>query len=394
MADWMGAGFEIGGLKLEAPVVQGGMGIGISMSGLASAVANEGGIGVLSAAGVGVLHGGRGDLDEDRAALRAEIRKARSKTKGVLGVNIMAALTNFEAMAKTAMEEGIDLIFAGAGLPLRLPEWRSAGCGTKLVPIVSSARAADRISRWWLEKYGCVPDAFVLEGPMAGGHLGFKPEQIDDPAYRLEELVPQVVSVAQRLSERAGRPVPVIAGGGVFTGGDIYRMLKLGASAVQMATRFVATEECDADPRFKQAFVDCREEDIEIITSPVGMPGRAVRNPFLERASAGDRRPRSCPYHCIAACRQEKGAYCITAALVSACRGDLENGFVFIGANGGRVKEITTVGRLMEELAGQYREAALRDRVSQTDHTGAPLAVTAVAKASGPEPGAARGVER
>lgn len=361
MADWADAGFAIGDLKIEAPVVQGGMGIGISMSGLASAVANAGGIGVLSAAGVGVLYGGSGNLLEDREALRTEIGKARALTDGVLGVNIMAALTNFEAMAKTAMEEKIDVIFAGAGLPLRLPEWRPAGCETKLVPIVSSARAASRIAEWWLEKYACVPDAFVVEGPMAGGHLGFRPEQIDDPACRLEELVPRVVDAARALEAKAGRRIPVIAAGGVFTGGDIHRFLKLGASAVQMATRFIATQECDASPEFKRALVACRSEDIEIIASPVGMPGRAIRNGFLKEAAEGQRKPGRCPYRCIVTCRQEKGPYCITDALVHACRGDLENGFAFVGANGYRVTEITTVGRLMEELAAQYREAALRE---------------------------------
>lgn len=358
MADWRGTGFEIGGLKLKAPVVQGGMGIGVSMSGLASAVANEGGIGVLSAAGIGALRGKGGSEQAECDALREEIEKTRSLTDGVIGVNIMVALTNFGALAQTAMEAGINLIFAGAGLPLHLPKWKPQGCGTKLVPIVSSARAASTISKWWKEKYRCVPDAFVVEGPMAGGHLGFHPEQINDPDYRLEKLVPQVLGVARGLEAEAGRKIPVIAAGGIFTGGDIDRFLRLGASAVQMATRFVATEECDADLRFKQAYVDCREEDIEIITSPVGMPGRAVSNAFLRRAAQGEQKPEHCPYHCISSCRQEKGAYCISAALLNACHGNLEQGFAFIGANGARVEKITTVKNLMEELAEQYREAA------------------------------------
>ena len=374
MADWTGTDFHIGELKIQAPVVQGGMGIGISMSGLASAVANEGGVGVISAAGVGVLAGGSGKLSEDRAGLRTEIKKARAVTKGVLGVNIMAALTNFEEMARTAMETEIDLIFAGAGLPLRLPEFRPEGCKTKLVPIVSSARAADQIARWWSKRYGYIPDAFVVEGPKAGGHLGFHPEQINDPDYRLEKLIPEVVSAVCPYEKKSGRNIPVIAAGGIFTGEDIYRFLRLGASAVQMATRFVTTEECDADRRFKEAFVNCREEDIEIIKSPVGMPGRAIRNDFLESAAAGGEKPKICPYHCISACRQEKGAYCITAALVNACRGDLKNGFVFIGANGGRIHEITTVHGLMEELAGQYREAVLRERRAQDAKTEVSLA--------------------
>ncbi|WP_411677597.1 NAD(P)H-dependent flavin oxidoreductase [Caproicibacter sp.] len=364
MAEWTGADFHIGKLKVQAPVVQGGMGIGISMSGLASAVANEGGIGVLSAAGVGVLGGGSGKFSEDRAGLQAEIAKARSLTKGVLGVNIMVALTNFEEMARTAMEEKIDVIFAGAGLPLRLPDFRPEGCKTKLVPIVSSARAADQIARWWQKRYRYIPDAFVVEGPKAGGHLGFHPEQINDPDYRLEKIIPEVVAAVRPYEQTAGRNIPVIAAGGIFTGEDIYRFLQLGASAVQMATRFVVTEECDADIRFKQAFVNCRDEDIEIIKSPVGMPGRAIRNDFLKSAAEGGKKPKNCPYHCITSCRQEKGAYCITAALVNACRGNLENGFVFIGANGGRVREITTVHKLMEELACQYRETVVHNQVT------------------------------
>lgn len=360
MADWTGSKFQIGELSLRAPVVQGGMGIGISMSGLASAVANEGGIGVISAAGIGVLHGGSGKFSEDRSELRKEIAKARSRTKGVLGVNIMVALSNFEEMARTAMEENADLIFAGAGLPLRLPEFRPKGCRTKLVPIVSSARAAGQIARWWRKRYGCIPNAFVVEGPKAGGHLGFHPEQIDDPEYRLEKLVPEVVAAVRPYEEDAGRKIPVIAAGGIFTGGDIYRFLRLGASAVQMATRFVATEECDADLQFKQAFVNCREEEIKIIRSPVGMPGRAISNDFLESAARGGKKPEICPYHCISSCRQEKGAYCITSALVNACRGNLKDGFVFVGANAYRVHEIATVHGLMEELAGQFRKAVLR----------------------------------
>lgn len=360
MADWKKTNFHIGELKMEAPVVQGGMGIGISRGGLASAVANEGGIGVISAAGIGVLRGGTGEVSEDLESLRMEIAETRSKTDGVLGVNIMVALTNFEEMARTAMEEKIDVIFAGAGLPLKLPALRPEHCATKLVPIVSSARAASQIARWWSKRYQYSPDAFVVEGPKAGGHLGFHPDQIDDPAYSLEKLIPEVVAAVRPFEEAAGRKIPVIAAGGVFTGEDIERFLRLGASAVQMATRFVATEECDADIRFKQAFVDCKEEDIRIIQSPVGLPGRAISNEFLKSAEAGQKKPKSCPFHCISTCRQEQGAYCITSALMNAYKGSLANGFVFIGANGGRVREITTVHKLMEELAAQYREAVLK----------------------------------
>lgn len=347
----------IGDLVAQTPVVQGGMGVGISLSGLASAVANEGGIGVLSAAAVGMMHQNGPGARDNIAALREEIRRARAKTKGVLGVNVMVALSDFGEMVKAAVQEGIDVIFAGAGLPLNLPSFVEKDCKTKLVPIISSARAVRTISRWWQEKYDYIPDAFVVEGPMAGGHLGFHKEQIDDPAYRLEKLVPQVIEAVRPLEEQAGRKIPVIAAGGIFSGADIRRFFNLGASAVQMATRFVATDECDADIAFKNAYVNCKKEDIGIIQSPVGMPGRAIVNGFLQQAAQGHKHPTGCPFHCIITCKQKESPYCISMALINACRGRLENGFAFIGANGYKVKEIVSVKKLFETLSEEYRQS-------------------------------------
>lgn len=346
----------IGGLTIETPVVQGGMGIGISLSGLASAVANEGGLGVISAAVVGMARKGAASAPDNVAALREEIRRARKLTKGVLGVNIMVALTDFDALAKASAEEGIDVIFAGAGLPLHLPAIVGES-GTRLVPIVSSARAAKTIAKWWREKYNRIPDGFVVEGPLAGGHLGFHREQIDNPEYRLEALVPQVIQAVRPMEEKAGRKIPVIAAGGIFTGADIRRFFALGADAVQMATRFVATDECDADPAFKNAYLACKKEDIGIIQSPVGLPGRAIVNDFLRQAEQGEKHPQSCPFHCISSCRQRESPYCISAALISAYRGKLNGGFAFIGANGWRVDEIVPVKKLFETLAEEYRQA-------------------------------------
>lgn len=342
-------------LVVPTPVVQGGMGVGISLSGLASAVANEGGIGVISAAVIGMANGET--RVDNAAALRREIRRARSMTKGALGVNIMVALSDFDELAKVSAEEGIDVIFAGAGLPLHLPGLVGKDSKTKLVPIVSSARAVKTISKWWREKYDCVPDGFVVEGPMAGGHLGFKKEQIDDPDYQLEKIVPQIKEAVRPLEEQAGRKIPVIAGGGIFTGADILRFFRLGADAVQMATRFVATDECDADLGFKQAYVNCKKEDIGIIESPVGMPGRAIVNEFLLRAGRGEAHPQSCPFHCITTCKQKDSPYCISAALINAYRGKFGGGFAFVGANGYKVKEIVPVKTLFETLADEYREA-------------------------------------
>jgi nitronate monooxygenase len=349
----------IGGLNARLAIVQGGMGVGVSLSGLASAVAERGGIGVIAAAGIGLLDP---DAVKDFCAanirmLRAEIRRARELTKGVLGVNIMAALTDFAALVRTAVEEKIDIIFVGAGLPLNLPELVGKGVATKLAPIVSSARAAALILRRWTERYDYLPDAFVVEGPKAGGHLGFKKEQLDDPEYSLEKIVPEVVEAVRPFAERYGRPIPVIAGGGVYTGADAKRILELGASGVQMATRFVPTAECDADADFKQTYVDAKEGDLEIIASPVGLPGRAIRNDFLDEVAAGKKQPFACPFHCIVSCEPDKAPYCISLALKNAMRGRLKAGFAFAGSNAWRTEKIGSVGEVIAAIEDEYSKA-------------------------------------
>jgi nitronate monooxygenase len=337
------------------------MGVGISMAGLASAVANEGGVGVIATAGLGLLERDAFSnfLGANSRALRNEIRKARQKTQGVLGVNIMVALSNFGDLVKTAVEEKIDVIFSGAGLPLNLPAFISKAGTTKLVPIVSSARAAGLIIRKWLARHDYCPDAVVVEGPLAGGHLGFKREQIDDPAFALEKLIPEVVAEVRPFEEERGRAIPVIAAGGIYTGSDIHKFLELGAAGVQMATRFVATDECDASPEFKDAFVKAGRDDLTIIESPVGMPGRAIRNGFLEEVRAGKKRPFKCPFHCIVTCKQKASPYCIALALTSALKGRLKNGFAFAGANAWRVNKIMSVKALIAELLREYAEAYL-----------------------------------
>lgn len=358
---------KIGELTATTPVVQGGMGVGISLSGLASAVANEGGIGVIAAAMIGLLDKDvtKDPLAANLRALKREIAKAREKTQGLIGVNIMVALTHFSQLVRTAIESRADVIFSGAGLPTDLPKLLHEACEqkkeefrTKLVPIISSARAASILARKWMRNFGYTPDAFVVEGPKAGGHLGFKEEEINNPDFALEKLVPPVVEVAKELEDKCGHAVPVIAAGGVFTGGDIRRMLDLGASGVQMATRFVATEECDADIRFKQAYVNARPEDVTIIHSPVGMPGRALDNDFIEASRAGKKKPFRCLYHCVKTCDREKTPYCIALALLSAMRGNLKSGFAFCGSNVSRVTAITTVHEVMESLRREYEESA------------------------------------
>lgn len=355
---------RIGELTARLPLVQGGMSVGISLAGLASAVANEGGVGVIGTAGIGMFEADAFDpktdfVEVNNRALRREIRKARAMMRdGLLGVNIMVALSNFAELARTAIEEEIDFIFAGAGLPLNLPGLLQGRTHTKLVPIISSGRAARIVCKRWTEKYNYVPDAVVLEGPLAGGHLGFKEEQIDDPAYSLERLLPEVLEAVRPFAEAAGRPIPVIAGGGIYTGADMYRFLKVGASAVQMATRFVTTVECDASPAFKQAYIDAGPEDIVIIKSPVGLPGRAIRNQFLDDVARGEKKPFRCPYHCIITCDMHNSPYCIALALINAQRGILKNGFAFAGANAYRAKAIVPVRQVIAELLQEYDEAA------------------------------------
>ena len=285
---------KIGDMLAKLPIIQGGMGVGISLSGLASAVANEGGVGVISSAGVGLLYREH-SKDYNLASifgLKEELRKAREKANGIIGVNVMVAMSNFADMVKTAIAEKADIIFSGAGLPLDLPSFLTKDSQTKLAPIVSSARAAKLLCEKWWNNYNYLPDAVVVEGPKAGGHLGYKENQLDDQVYSLEETLPQVVKEVKFFEEKYGKKIPVIAAGGIYTGEDIYKMMDLGASGVQLGTRFVTTAECDASDKFKQTYIDASESDIEIIKSPVGMPGRAIFNTFIDKVKNGITQPK------------------------------------------------------------------------------------------------------
>jgi len=351
--------FKLGELEIKLPIIQGGMGVGISMSKLASAVANMGGIGTISTVAIGLTDSNKkGNYkNANIESLKKEIRKARELTKGVLGVNIMSVLTDFSEMVKTSIDEGIDIIFSGAGLPLDLPKYLTPGSKTKLVPIVSSGRAANILAAKWQQNYNYLPDAFVVEGPKAGGHLGFKANALEDISNTLENLVEEVVKVVNEIKAKFNKDIPVIAAGGIYTGDDMYKIMGHGASAVQLGTRFVATEECDAAPEFKNAFIEAREEDIKIIKSPVGMPGRTIFNKFLDEAIQGNRRPKVCRHHCIKSCNPKTTEYCIAEALLEAYRGNLNDGFVFTGSNAGRIDKITTVSAVFEELTAEYDEA-------------------------------------
>ena len=354
---------RIGDLEVDIPIVQGGMGVGVSLSGLAAAVANEGGIGVISLAGIGMLEADfeRNFKEANRRALHREIKRAKAMTKGIIGVNIMVALSDYDELLKTAVAEDADLVFLGAGLPLKVPEiWPSGEwekVTTKIVPVVSSSRAAKIIFQSWQKNYNHVPDAVVVEGPLAGGHLGFKKEQIHDPAYTLEKILPEVISVIKPFEQYFNKNIPVIAAGGVYTGADIYKFIQLGAGGVQMATRFVATYECDASAEFKDAYIKCSTEDLIIIDSPVGLPGRAIRNRFLEEIESGNKIPFKCPWKCLKTCDLRSSPYCIARALTNAKNGHLEQGFAFAGANAYKIDKIISVKELFKTLMMEYEKA-------------------------------------
>lgn len=347
-------------LELEIPIIQGGMAVGISLSGLAAAVANAGGAGVIGTAGIGMMEP---DYDTDfketnQRALRKEIRKARAATDGVIGVNIMVALSDFQDMVRISVEEKVDMVLLGAGLPLKdldiLIPTHANEIKPKVIPIVSSSRAAKIIFRHWKKNYNYIPNAVVLEGPMAGGHLGFKKDQINNPEYSLDKLLPETIAVLRPFEKEFKKNIPVIVAGGIYTGADIFHYLQMGAKGVQMATRFVATEECDASEKFKQAYIDCNKDDLVIIDSPVGLPGRAIKNQFLQEVFEGNKKPFRCYWKCLKTCDFNSAPYCIASALTNAQQGKLENGFAFAGANAYRTKEITTVKKLIAELVTEY----------------------------------------
>jgi nitronate monooxygenase len=350
---------KIGNLTARLPIIQGGMGVGISLSGLASAVANEGGVGVISCAGLGLIyrHSAKDYMEACIIGLKEEIRKAKEKSSGIIGVNIMMALTNFGDMVKTAIAEKADIIFAGAGLPMDLPKYRTPGCTTKFVPIVSSARAAKIICEKWKTLYDYLPDLVVVEGPKAGGHLGFKTTQIDDAEYAIEKLIPDVVREVTIFEEKYNQEIPVVAAGGIYSGEDIYNIIKMGAKGVQIASRFVTTNECDADIKFKKTYIKASENDVEIIQSPVGMPGRALKGEFLDKVRLGLTAPKSCPYNCLHTCDYKKVPYCIILTLYNAYQGKMDKGYAFAGSNAYLATKITSVKELINELVAGYKVA-------------------------------------
>lgn len=347
---------KIGSKATRLPIIQGGMGVGVSLSKLASSVANYGGIGVIS----GVQIGFREDDFESNCneanerALAKEIKKARNLSpNGILGVNLMVAMNNYKEMVKVAVNEKIDLIISGAGLPSELPSLVK-GSETKIAPIVSSGKAAAVITKLWKKRYDYLPDLVVVEGPMAGGHLGFSLDDLKGDLPSLSDILSDVIKVLKPYEEESGKKIPIIAAGGIYDSKDVKEYINLGANGVQIGTRFVATHECDASDEFKNAYINAKEDDIEIILSPVGMPGQAIINPFMKRIRAQKEKVTKC-YRCLQPCNPATTPYCISKALITSIKGDVDNGLIFIGKNGYKINKIISVSELMDELVADIK---------------------------------------
>ena len=340
---------RIGDLVAKIPIIQGGMGVGVSRSKLAGAVAKEGGIGIISTAQIGFDEPDfeTNTKEANLRSLEKHIKEAkRISNNGIIGINIMTVTNFYKENVKKAIESGIDLIISGAGLPKELPKLVE-GTKVKIAPIISSARGAGLMIKLWA-KHNHIPDMIVVEGPEAGGHLGFSMEELKEKKS-IFDIAKEVVDKVKEFEEQFHKKIPVVVAGGIFTGKDIAKCLKLGASGVQIASRFVATEECDADIKFKEAYVNAKEEDIQIVKSPVGMPGRAIRNEFIEKVEKEPIKPEKC-LACIKTCNPETTPYCITKALINSVTGNLKEGLIFCGSNVSRIDKIVTVKELMNEL--------------------------------------------
>ena len=345
-------GIKVGNKKSKYPIIQGGMGVGVSLHNLAGTVSKEGGIGIISTADIGYKEDdfNENPLQANLRAIKKEIYKAReiAGQEKILGVNIMVATTHYSDIVKECVKNNIDLIISGAGIPKDLPEY-VIGSNTKIAPIVSSLRCLDLIVKHWLKKYNYLPDMIVIEGPEAGGHLGFKKEELIYNKPKLEDITREAVVYIKDIEKKYNKEIPIIVAGGIWDNKDIKKFLNLGASGVQIATRFVATNECDASIEFKKAYIEAKKEDIKIINSPVGMPGRAIYNNFIKETENKKTKINKC-YKCIKTCDVENTPYCITNALINAVSGNLNDGLIFCGSNVDKIKKIISVHDLIQEL--------------------------------------------
>lgn len=341
---------KIGNLIAKLPIIQGGMGVGVSLSNLAGNVAKHGAIGVISAAHPGYLEKDFeiNTLQANVRALKNHIKKAKQiSNNGIIGVNIMVAMKNYKELVQASIEGGADLIISGAGLPLKLPQY-TQNSKIKILPIVSSSKATKLILSYWKKHYNKIADGIIIEGPEAGGHLGFKANNIKNDINEFEINVNNILETIKELEKVYNQKIPVIVAGGIFDSYDIKKYIKLGANGVQIGSRFVATFECDVNTKFKEAYLNCNKNDIKIVKSPVGMPGRAINNKFLNKINYNNNVTKC--YNCLVPCNPSTTPYCISEALINAARGDIDNGLIFCGSNAYKINKIISVKELLDEL--------------------------------------------
>ncbi len=348
----------LGDLELKVPIIQGGMVVRVSVAPLAAAVANCGGGGTIASVGLPPdTEENRRDVPKScREYLRKEIRLAKELSDGAIGVNIMVALSNYEDMVRTTVDEKADYIISGAGLPISLPEF-TEGSPIKLIPIVASARGAKLLLKTWKRRYNRFPDAIVIEGPLSGGHIaGYSLEELNSlkgtmrKQPLLENAVKDLLDLVGGYEKEYGISIPVIPAGGIFDGKDVAKFFKLGAKGVQMATRFVTTFECSASDAFKQAYLDSTEDDIVFIQSPVGMPAKAIRTKLVDKVTRGEKIAFNCVYQCLRTCDPTTVPYCIAKSLINSVDGDIDNGVVLAGTNVSRINKIVSVKEVIDEI--------------------------------------------
>lgn len=345
--------FKIGDKTVKVPLIQGGMGVGISLGNLAGSVAAEGGVGIISTAQIGFREP---DFDQHPSeanirAIQKEMDKARAiSPDGLVGFNIMVALRDYKQHVKAAVEAGADIIISGAGLPTELPGLVE-GSTTKIAPIVSTEKSAKVILKYWGKKYRRTADLVVIEGPRAGGHLGFKEEELEMYSPEVyDDEIKKIISAVHSYEEEYQVKIPVVLAGGIYDRDDVVHALSLGVDGVQAASRFVTTNECDADIRYKQAYLDAEKEDIAIVKSPVGMPGRAILNPFMKRVMLGEKIEHTPCHGCLARCRPAEIPYCITDGLVNAAKGNVDQALLFCGAKAFQAERMETVKEVIDSL--------------------------------------------
>lgn len=339
--------------EVKIPLFQGGMGIGISLGGLAGAVAKEGGVGIISISQIGYREPDfyQDTLTANIRALHKEMQKAREiAPEGIVGFNIMVAMNQYEEHVREAVKAGADIIVSGAGLPVDLPKYVEDS-DVALAPIVSTEKSAKVILKYWDRKYHRTADAVIIEGPKAGGHLGFSKKQLE--VYTTESYhdeVKKMIGIVRKYEQKYEQKIPIILGGGIRNRDDYLQAMNLGADGIQVATRFVTTEECDADIRYKEAYLQAKKEDIKIIKSPVGMPGRAISNAFIEKVEREGRIPPKRCFHCIHTCDPVKTPYCITEALIHAAKGELEEALLFCGNYAYEADRMETVKEVIDSF--------------------------------------------